>query len=158
MKRWLCMVLVISFSFASAVAKTPDYHWAVGISGIAPGLPIAAKGVWQSHGWGVQLEANYFYALGMLRLDARRIVAEKGRWGAYGFVGATVNHFNDGKDINNTLWADLGGAATVRLGKERHLELGFEGGLMIPVWSNRGLEQYEDTGFMVANVFALWWM
>ncbi|MEA5032102.1 MAG: hypothetical protein VB025_08145 [Sphaerochaeta sp.] len=149
----VCLLVVLTGAFGSS----PDYTWALGLSGIAPGLPVAVKGVWQSHGWGVQVEANYFYALGMVRIDGRRMITTKGPWSAYGFVGVTANHFNDGTDINNTLWADVGAAGTVKFGKNRRFEIGMEGGLLIPFYSNMGLEQYEDTGFMVANLFALWW-
>ena len=149
----VCLLVVMTGAFGSS----PDYTWALGLSAIAPGMPVAAKGVWQSHGWGVQVEANYFYALGMFRLDGRRMIKTKGPWSAYGFVGVTANHFNDGSDINNTLWADVGAAGTVKFGKNRRFEIGMEGGLLIPFYSNMGLEQYEDTGFMVANLFALWW-
>ena len=158
MKRLICIVLAICLYSGSLGAQSTNHYWGIGLSGIAPGLPVAAKCVWQSQGWGVQLEGNYFYALGMLRIDGRKIIVEKGRWGSYGFVGITANHFNDAVNINNTLWVDLGGALTIRFGKERRFELGFEGGLLIPFWSNRGLDQYKDTGFMVANIFALWWI
>lgn len=149
--------LILLFVLVATPAPATDYRWGAGLSGISPGLPVAFKGVWQSHGWGVQVEANYYYALGMLRLDGRREIKSAGRWGSYGFVGCTINHFNDGMEMNNTLWADLGAAGTVRLGKAQRLELGFEGGLLIPFWSNLGLEQYQDSGFMVANAFILWY-
>ncbi|NLV83532.1 MAG: hypothetical protein GXY60_03115 [Spirochaetales bacterium] len=158
MKRLTCTILMICLLSGCLVAQNPDRHWAVGLSGISPGLPVAVKCVWQSQGLGAQIEGNYYYALGMLRIDGRKIIVEKGRWGSYGFVGITANHFNDGITINNTLWADVGGAATVRFGKKQRFELGFEAGLLIPFWSNLGLDQYNNTGFMVANIFALWWI
>ena len=157
MKRLPCLVLLLMMITAPLIGQNNDYRWAAGISGISPGLPVAAKVVWQSNGWGAQVEANYFYSLGMVRIDGRKVVVSKGRWGAYGFAGCTANHFNDGNDINNTLWVDVGAAGSVKLGKNHRLELGFEGGLLIPFWSNKGLEQYDDSGFMVANAFILWW-
>jgi len=150
----------ISSSSVVHSANPDGYRWAAGVSGISPGLPIAAKLVYQVDSWGVQVEANYFYLLGMVRVDGRKTVMLRNRLEAYGFAGIIANHFFDNTQVpsvtNNTLWADAGLGVAFSFGKHRRLVLGAEGGLMIPFLSNLGLEQYENSGFMVANAYLLW--
>ncbi|PKL14181.1 MAG: hypothetical protein CVV52_02955 [Spirochaetae bacterium HGW-Spirochaetae-8] len=145
---------------AGSLANPDGYRWAAGVSGISPGLPVAAKLVYQVGSWGVQVEANYFYILGMVRVDGRKTVMLRNRLEAYGFAGLIANHFYDTTQVpsvtNNTLWADVGVGVAYSLGQHRRLVLGAEGGLMIPFLSNLGLEQYENSGFMVANAYLLW--
>lgn len=147
---------------STSVRQADGREWSIGVSAISPGLPIALKVVWQRGPWGVQLEANYFYMWAMARLDGRRMIVTRGRLETYGSVGLTFNHFNDGLhtsvSINNTFWADLAAGLQYSLGKRHRFSIGAEGGLMVPFYSNLGLEQYQDTGFMVANVFMLWWL
>ena len=60
--------------------------------------------------------------------------------------------------MNDTFWADVAAGVQWNIGKRERFSLGAEGGLMIPFYSNLGLEQYQNTGFMVANLFMLWWL
>ena len=136
--------------------------WGVGISVLSPGLPVALKGVYQKGDWSAQLEFNYFYMLGMIRIDGKRVLRGSEGNDIYGFIGITGSHFNDGlmeaDSINNTLMADFGIGAEFRFGRKRQFGLGVEGGLIVPFWSNQGLEQYNNSGLMVANAFALLWL
>ena len=170
MRRICVLLLLVGFGMVSLAAASttsatssanPDgYTWAAGISGISPGLPVAAKLVYQVGSWGVQVEANYFYLLGMVRVDGRKTVMLRNRLEAYGFAGIIANHFFDTTQTppltNNTLWADVGVGLSFSIGKHRRLVVGGEGGLMIPFLSNLGLEQYQNSGFMVANAYLLW--
>lgn len=159
----LCMVAFAKES-KSPIATTPTgadiSGWSIGLSAISPGMPVAVKAVYQKNTWGFQMEANYFYALGMVRLDGRKGILTKDRLHTYGFVGITGMHFNDhlgtAESVNNTFLADVGAGISFRFGKRRRFELGAEGGLLLPFYSNQGLEQYKNSGLMVANIFALW--
>lgn len=163
----LVLLIVMSAGIGAAPAQTSvrqadGREWAIGVSAISPGLPIALKVVWQRGSWGAQFEANYFYMWAMARVDGRRTIVTRGRLETYGCVGLTFNHFNDGlgtaASVNDTFWADLAAGVQWNIGKRERFSLGAEGGLMIPFYSNLGLEQYQNTGFMVANVFILWWL
>ncbi len=165
----ITLMFFLSISFLSAESpldtdsSEPDERvWGYGISVLSPGLPIALKVVYQKDEFGVQFEFNYFYMLGMLRIDGRRILMDNGWNDVYGFAGITGMHFNDGlmqsNSINNTLFADFGIGGELRLGSERQFGIGLEGGLLIPFYSNQGLEQYADSGLIVANAFILLWL
>jgi len=81
--------------------------WGVGISVLSPGLPVALKGVYQKGDWSAQVEFNYFYMLGMIRIDGKRVLRGSDGNDIYGFIGITGSHFNDGlmetKSINDSL-------------------------------------------------------
>ena len=164
----ISLLICFAMSFLTAAAPDPDDSdpdervWGVGLSVISPGLPIALKGVCQKGEWGVQFEFNYFYMLGMFRIDGRRILMDNGWNDVYGFAGITGSHFNDGliqvDSINNSLLADFGIGAEFRFGRKRQFGLGVEGGLLVPFWSNQGLDQFDNSGLMVANAFALLWL
>ncbi|MCK5155479.1 MAG: hypothetical protein KAQ69_03535 [Spirochaetales bacterium] len=165
----ITLMFFLSISFLSAESppdadsSDPDERVSgYGVSVISPGLPIALKAVYQKGEWGVQFEFNYFYMLGMLRIDGRRILMDNGWNDVYGFAGITGMHFNDGlmqsNSINNTLFADFGIGGELRLGRERQFGIGLEGGLLVPFYSNQGLEQYDNSGLLVANVFLLFWL
>lgn len=128
-----------------------EKEWMVGLSVLSPALPVGIKAVRTDGLWGFQLEANYFYSVGVFRIDGRRTVRKLRRIDLYGFAGITFMHFNDGVDMNNSLMADLGAGAVWHLGKK--LSLGAEGGLLVPFYSNQGLEQYDNSGLMVANAY-----
>jgi hypothetical protein len=165
----ISLILCFSMSFLTAV-DTPDPDgtdsdervWGVGLSVLSPGLPIALKGVYQKGDWSAQIEFNYFYMLGMLRLDGKRVLRGSDGNDVYGFIGITGSHFNDGlmaaDSINNSLMADFGVGAEFRFGRKRQFGLGIEGGLLVPFWSNQGLDQFDNSGLMVANAFALLWL
>ncbi len=161
MKRLILLVviLLLTLPLVSAADADEEYHWAGGISVIAPGLPVAAKIVYQNGGWGWQGEFNYFYLLGMARLDGRRIIKGSHGTDLYGFVGVSMNHFNHYDEtptyLEFVLSADVGAGAEWRF--SRRFSLGLEGGLMIPFWCNRGLEQFDNSGLMVANLYMLYW-
>lgn len=144
-------------SGSHALVTTQEQNWRFGISLLSPGLPIAFKTIYQQGNWGLQIEANYFYLLGMLRLDAKRVLREFKHAEVYGFTGLTGSHFNDVKTtinpINNTLMADLGIGGEMFFGKRKQWGIGIEGGLLVPFWSNLGLEQYDNSGLLVANAF-----
>ena len=162
------LIFFLSISFLAAESppdadgSEPDERvWGDGVSVISPGLPIALKAVYQKGEWGVQFEFNYFYMLGMLRIDGRRILMDNGWNDVYGFAGITGMHFNDVtkiNPINNTLFADFGIGGELRLGRERQFGIGLEGGLLVPFYSNQGLEQYDNSGLLVANLFLLFWL
>ncbi|NQT58160.1 MAG: hypothetical protein HQ557_04170 [Bacteroidetes bacterium] len=163
------LIVCFAMSFLSAAdAPVPDSSdpdervWGVGLSVLSPGLPIALKGVYQKGDWGAQIEFNYFYMLGMIRLDGKRILKGSNGNDIYGFIGITGSHFNDGlmqvDSINNSLLADFGIGAEFRFGRKRQFGLGVEGGLLVPFWSNLGLDQFDNSGLMVANAFALLWL
>ncbi|MCF7953930.1 MAG: hypothetical protein K9K78_07635 [Spirochaetales bacterium] len=146
-----------------APADTADEpFWGIGLSAISPGMPAALKGVYRKETWGIQGEANYFYSLGMLRIDARASLRSASWYNVYGLVGITANHFNKGSHeedpINNSLFADAGLGGELLFGRKNLFSIGIEGGLLIPFWSNQGLEQYDDTGIMLANVYCLLWL
>jgi hypothetical protein len=155
----VCLCLAVSFA-QDVDQRSPSTHWAVGLSAISPGLPVAVKAMYQVDSWGFQLEANYFYSLGTVRFDGVKTVYARNRLAAYVFAGITANHFYDPNEtpvyLNNTLWVDAGLGGTLSIGKYKRLVLGVEGGLLVPFLSNLGLTQYEDSGFIVANVFILW--
>ena len=156
---FLILVLCLITGSITAAEKEETYHWAGGISALAPGLPVAAKVVYQGDAWGWQGEANYYYLLGMLRLDGRRILKGSHGTDIYGFAGLTLNHFNHYDKtptyLEFVLSADVGAGAEWRFSK--HFGIGIEGGLMIPFWCNQGLEQFDDSGLMVANAYLLYW-
>ena len=135
------------------------YAWGVGISVLAPALPVAAKAVYQPNQWGWQAEFNYFYLLGMARFDGRRIVRGANGTDVYAFAGITLNHFNHYAEspayMEFIFSADLGLGAEWRF--TEHLGLGIEGGLMVPFWCNTGLDQFDNSGLMVANLHLLYW-
>lgn len=153
---------VIGAAAPASVRQADGHEWAIGLSAISPGLPVALKAVWQRGNWGAQLEVNYFYTWAMARIDGRRTIVVRGRLETYGCVGITFNHFNDGlsnpASVNNTFWADVAAGAQFSFGRHHRFTIGAEGGLLVPFYSNLGLEQYQDSGFMVANVFMLWWL
>ena len=155
----LMILITLILPLGAEETEEEEYLWAAGLSVISPGLPVAIKVVNQRDDWGWQLEANYFYMLGMCRVDGRRVVKRLGKSYVYGFAGMTANHFNDGlgnsDSVNNTLFADLGGAGELALG--RRFSIGLEAGMLIPFYSNQGLDQYDNSGLMVANLFGLFW-
>ncbi len=161
MKRILILILVLSAVAGGLFAAdtSEDYYWGGGLSVISPGLPVAAKIVYQRDTWGWQGEANYFYLLGMLRFDGRAVIKSFGRADLYGFAGVTLNHFNGFNEehpyLEFILSADVGGGADWRF--TDHLSVGVEGGLLIPFWCNRGLDQFDNSGLMVANLYMLYW-
>lgn len=164
-RRSFLFLLLISLCLGASFAQNvdqggPSTNWAIGLSAISPGLPVAVKAVYQVDSWGFQLEANYFYKWGTVRFDGLKSVYARNRLAAYAFAGITANHFYDPSEtpvfLNNTLWVDAGLGGTFSLGRHKRLVFGAEGGLLIPFLSNLGLTQYEDSGFMVANVFVLW--
>lgn len=161
MKKSMFLILVLLLSTAALTAGESEetYRRAGGISALAPGLPVAAKFVYQGEGWGWQGEANYYYLLGMLRLDGRRILKGSHGTDIYGFAGLTLNHFNHYDEtptyLEFVLSADVGAGAEWKFSK--HFGIGIEGGLMIPFWCNQGLEQFDDSGLMVANAYLLYW-
>lgn len=128
---------------------TAEHFWGIGLSAISPGMPVALKGVYRKETGGIQGEANYFYSLGMLRIDARASLRAASWYNVYGLVGITANHFNKGSHeedpINNSLFADAGLGGEFLFGRKHLFSIGIEGGLLIPFWSNQGLEQYDNT-------------
>ena len=157
-KYIVLLIMVMLFSMLPASSQDQEYSWGIGVSALSPGLPAALKVVYSPAAWGVQLEANYFYLWGMARIDGRREVFSKGISSGYIFAGITANHFNDPDEgIENVLSADLGIGAELRLGKKQRFSIGAEGGLLVPFYSSKGLENYQDSGFMVANIYALIW-
>lgn len=145
---------------AASQDRTPEIPpWGAGLSVLAPGMPIALKVVYQPEEWGFQIEANYFYYLAMLRLDARRILKGANGNDLYGFVGVTASHIDDGlstaTSVKNLLLADLGVGGEIHFGKHRRFGIGIEGGLLIPFYSNQELDQFDNSGLMVANAFFL---
>ncbi len=155
----LLAILSISSLLGADKAENEHYIQAGGLSAIAPGLPVAAKYVYQDGTWGWQAELNYFYLLGMGRIDGRKIVKGANGTDVYGFVGISMNHFNHYNEtpafMEFVLSADVGIGAEWKFSK--HFALGLEGGLMIPFWCNRGLDQFDNSGLMVANVYLLYW-
>lgn len=170
LKRLIAAVCFVLLAVALTAAEPDPFagssgapgRWGLGISAISPGLPVALKGVWRNGPWGAQIEANWFYQWAMVRLDARRRIVLKGRMETYAVAGITFNHFNDGlgstSSVNDTFWVDLAAGLQFNLGRNQRFSLGAEGGLLIPFYSNLGLEQYQNSGFIVANVFMLWWL
>ena len=154
------LLLVVSAAAADPADQEDSSPWSLGLSAISPGLPIACKAVYSPTDWGLQLEMNYFYTIGMVRIDGRRVVADNGWNALYGFIGLTAMHLNDGLNtaasIDNSLMADLGVGGELRFGRRRAWSLGLEGGLLIPFYSSQGLEQFDDSGLMVANIFLLY--
>lgn len=155
----LLAILSISTILAADTKDEKPYVRAGGVSAIAPGLPVAAKYVYQDGMWGWQAEFNYFYLLGMGRIDGRKIVKGGNGTDVYGFVGISINHFNHYTEtpayMEFVLSADVGIGAEWKFSK--HMALGVEGGLMIPFWCNTGLDQFDNSGLMVANVYLLYW-
>jgi len=96
----------------------------------------------------------------MLRIDGRRMIREIGNAEIYGFLGVTGFHFFDTAKsidaINNTLMADMGAGGELTMGKRRRFSIGIETGLLLPFWSNLGLEQYVNSGLIVANMYFLY--
>ena len=165
----ICLLASSAMSFLTAAdapdpgaADSDEHVWGVGVSVLSPGLPVALKGVYQKGDWSAQIEFNYFYMLGMLRIDGKRVIRGGNGNDIYGFIGITGSHFTDGlmeaDSINNSLMADFGIGAEFRFGRRRQFGLGIEGGLLVPFWSNLGLDQYDNSGLMVANAFALLWL
>ena len=161
MRKMLFLILVLCLITGTVTAADNEEScfWAGGISALAPGLPVAAKIVYQNDAWGWQGEANYFYLLGMLRLDGRRILKGSEGTDIYGFAGLTLNHFNHYDEtpayLEFVLSADVGAGAEWRF--SRRFGVGIEGGLMIPFWCNQGLEQFDNSGLMVANAYLVYW-
>ncbi len=161
MKRILVLFLVfiVCISILSAADSKEDLHWALGISSIAPVLPVGLKIVYQKGDWGWQGEANYYYLAGALRLDGRRVLKGSAGTDIYGFAGVTMNHFNgfntEHPYLEFILSADVGAGAEWRF--SNRFGVGVEGGLLIPFWCNRGLDQFDDSGLMVANIYGLYW-
>ncbi len=164
--RMMLLIIVllagVSGLFAEEEAETDEYHWAGGLSVIAPGMPVAAKVVYQDGGWGWQGEFNYFLMLGEARLDGRRIIRGEKGTDLYAFAGFTLNHFNQNYNAETPtnllefiFSADAGVGAEWRFTK--HLGIGAEGGLLIPLWQNNPDSDYTDSGIMVANLYVLWW-
>ncbi len=154
------LLLLVSAATAETAEPVESSPWSLGLSVISPGLPIACKAVYSPSNWGVQLEMNYFYTIGMFRIDGRSVVVDNGWNALYGFIGLTAMHLNDGLQttgsIDNSLMADLGVGGELRFGRRRAWSLGFEGGLLIPFYSSRGLDQFDDSGLLVANLFLLY--
>ncbi len=161
--RLLLLLILIVFPLPAVTAneEQEEYDWAMGLSVIAPGLPVALKIVNQPGDWGWQAEFNYFYLLGMARIDGRRVIKGSNGTDIYAFAGVTLNHFNGYVAVPSldylefVLSADLGVGAQWRFTK--HLSIGLEGGLMIPFWCNRGLDQFDNSGLMVANAYLMYW-
>ncbi len=160
---FIVIFLLTNSALTASEKSSPSdtYTWGLGISAISPGLPIAVKAVYGYTGWGVQLECNYFYQWGMARLDGRRTVFTKPRLEGYAFAGITTHHFNDmegtTQSIENILSVDLGIGAELRPGRKGSLGLGAEGGLMVPFYSSKDLDDYSNDGFIVANIYFLVW-
>ncbi len=161
MKRIMLLIVILTMILPVLIAADTeeDYHWGAGISAIAPGLPVAAKVVYQNEKWGWQGELNYFYLLGMARIDGRRILKEITKANVYAFAGLTLNHFNHYDEVPSylefILSADFGVGAEWRFTKR--MSLGIEGGLLVPFWCNKGLDQFDNSGLMVANIYLLYW-
>ena len=116
--------------------------WGAGLSVLSPGLPVAVKVVYQPDEWGFQLEANFFYYLAMLRVDARRVLKGSRGTDIYGFVGVTASHIDDGlgtgTSVNNTLMGDVGVGGEIHFGKYRRFGVGIEGGAPHPLLQQSG--------------------
>lgn len=156
--RWV-LVIILTVAAAGLIwgeEAAPEVRCSIGASVLSPGMPVAFKAVSQGTDWGWQFECNYFYYLGMVRLDGRRKVAGGSRSDIYGFAGLTFSHILEDSLIdnkmNNTLLADVGAGAELHLG---WLTAGIEGGLLIPFWTTAGPDYYENSGLMVANLFIL---
>ncbi|MGM0431398.1 MAG: hypothetical protein ACQEQU_01650 [Spirochaetota bacterium] len=156
----LCLTAATPLFAQQPNSEPLEKSWSVGVSAISPALPVAVKAILARGQWALQFEANYFYLWAVARVDGRRTIRSFKRTDVYAFAGLTGLYFAEDNDLRNTaektLAADVGIGGELYLGKHRRLGIGMEGGLLIPFLSSISLDQYDNSGIMVANIYVVY--